>query len=178
MFARHILHFPLSFEDDTAGVCPAQWACVGHVQTCTLGLRDCDAPTLSSGLGAQYLSVGGNKSMSVATSMSFRLALGAHSATFKHSGHIKAPRVSFAVRRQHDGHVLCTTTLNSSTAHFKEASCEGLAAHAREVVYIQLQAMRQDGGSGRVLFDDIRIKDGAGQTILYAERPVAAVEHL
>merc|ERR1719510_148118 len=47
-FARRILHFPLSFEDDTAGACPAHWACVGHVQTCTLGKADCDAPMLSS----------------------------------------------------------------------------------------------------------------------------------
>jgi len=116
--------------------------------------------------------------MGVATSMSFRLALGAHSATFKHSGHGKVSRVGFAVRRQHDGQELCMTTLNSSTGHFKEASCEGLAAHASEVVYIQLRAMSQDGGSGRILIDDIRIKDDAGQSILYAERPVAAAEHL
>jgi len=115
--------------------------------------------------------------MGVATSMSFRLASGAHTATFKHSGHGKSLKVSFAVRRQHDGRELCVTSVNSSTAHFKEALCEGLAAHAREIVYIQVQTMRQSGGSGRVLFDDIRIKDDAGQTILYAERPVSVVEH-
>jgi len=116
--------------------------------------------------------------MGIATSMSFRLAMGAHSVTFKHFGSGKAPRVIFAVRRQHDGHELCATTLKSTAEHFKEASCEGLATHAREIVYIQLQVLRRDSSPGKIFFDDIRMKDGAARTILFAERPVATVEHV
>jgi len=169
------LHFPMSFEADAPGKCPAGWFCTGKaVNICDEDKEKqptnaaCDHPGLAGQDGERYLSVGDDISSGEAYSAVFVLPDEISSIHFRRSGGADVES-GFYVRLYHSGEVACASEDGQDTNVFFNCSCDGLANYTGQAVFISIRD-RQSSSWGKVLVDDIRLKSVSGEEILVAER--------
>lgn len=159
------LTFPMSFEGPYLGSCPYNWICTGEAKVCRHPPLSvvCVHPGLSGVDGRQYLSLGGDKDLGSATSMAFYLPPHTEKVDFKRSG--GAGRGSgFYLHLLRDDSVICSSEDSVDTNAFSTDSCMGVGAFANQAVYINLRD-RHNTSWGKVLIDDIRLKDKSGADI-------------
>eukprot|EP00420_Gonyaulax_spinifera_P026103 CAMPEP_0197894458 /NCGR_PEP_ID=MMETSP1439-20131203/35612_1 /TAXON_ID=66791 /ORGANISM="Gonyaulax spinifera, Strain CCMP409" /LENGTH=258 /DNA_ID=CAMNT_0043514815 /DNA_START=95 /DNA_END=871 /DNA_ORIENTATION=+ len=159
------LNFPISFEGPYVGRCPSGWICKGDAKVCRhppLSPK-CNHPGLSGVDGRQYLSLGNDLEKGSALSTAFFLPKEIDRIEFKRSGGANGGS-GFYLYLLRDDKVICQSEDEINTNVFLTDSCMALAAYAGEAVYIRLK----DNAStswGKVLIDDIRLKDKFGKDI-------------
>lgn len=177
----HVLHFPLSFEADAPGECPAGWVCQGKaINVCDQdedkqpANAACDHPGLAGQDGDRYLSVGDDIGTGEALSAVFLLPEGISSIQFRRSGGADNES-GFYVKLYRSGEVACASEDGQDTNDFFNCSCDGLGNYTGHAVFISIRD-RQSTSWGKVLVDDIHLKSVSGEDILFAERvPVLLV---
>mmetsp|Transcript_81276 Transcript_81276/g.161294 ORF Transcript_81276/g.161294 Transcript_81276/m.161294 type:complete len:621 (-) Transcript_81276:10-1872(-) len=177
----HMLHFPLSFEADAPGRCPAGWVCMGKaVNVCDKDQEKqpvnaaCDHPGLAGQDGERYLSVGDDIGTGEADSAVFLLPDNISSIRFRRSGG-SDNESGFYVKLYRSGEVACASEDGQDTNVLFNCSCDGLANYSGQAVFISIRD-RQSTNWGKVLVDDIRLTSFSGEDILAAERlPVLLV---
>jgi len=175
------LHFPMSFEADAPGECPAGWLCIGKaINVCDQdedkqpANAACDHPGLAGQDGQRYLSVGDDVGTGEAASAVFLLPDTISSMQFRRSGGADNES-GFYVKLYRSGEVACASEDGKDTNTFFNCSCDGLANYSGQAVFISIRD-QQSSSWGKVLVDDIHLKSVSGEDILTAEQvPVLLV---
>mmetsp|Transcript_67145 Transcript_67145/g.190427 ORF Transcript_67145/g.190427 Transcript_67145/m.190427 type:complete len:114 (+) Transcript_67145:111-452(+) len=104
--------------------------------------------------------------MGSATSIAFYLPFEINKITFKRSGGANAGS-GFYLHLNRNSSVICSSENSVNTNAFSTDSCMNIARYAGEAVYISLVDLHRSLW-GKVLIDDIRLKDRAGADIRHA----------
>jgi beta-glucosidase len=165
--AEPALHFPITFEDSKVGKCPVDWRCSGDTKVCSADSEDegCSFPGLARVEGKRYLAIGTDFGRGSAVSPVFNLPAGIDHIAFRHSGGGLDKGSGFFVHRQSDGEALCAAERKGpDTNRFFVDACGGLGDYVGEAVHLKIQDIQNDEW-GKVLVDDIRLQDAAGNEL-------------
>mmetsp|Transcript_27730 Transcript_27730/g.54431 ORF Transcript_27730/g.54431 Transcript_27730/m.54431 type:complete len:252 (+) Transcript_27730:108-863(+) len=160
------LHFPMSFEDDDfIGRCPEFWICKGGAKICRHPpmSHSCNHPGIGAVDGKLYLSLGDDMSTGSATSLAFLLPTNVDMIEFKRSGGA-GPGSGFYVRLLNDDSLICIAEDSLDSNLFVDDKCLGLNKYAGQAVYIIVKDTSKSIW-GKVLVDNIRLKDISGKDI-------------
>lgn len=160
------LQFPMSFEDmGHIGRCPEFWICKGGAKICRHPpmSHSCNHPGLGAVDGKMYLSLGDDMSTGSATSLAFLLPPNVDRIEFKRSGGA-GPGSGFYVRLLNDDSLICIAEDSLDSNIFVDDKCLGLDKYAGQAVYINVKDTSKSIW-GKVLVDDIRLKDLQGRDI-------------
>jgi len=125
--------------------------------------HSCNHPGLGAVDGKMYLSLGDDMSIGSATSLAFLLPPNIDRIEFKRSGGA-GPGSGFYVRLLNDDRLICIAEDSLDSNQFVDDKCLGLDKYAGQAVYINVKDTSKTIW-GKVLVDDIRLKDLSGRDI-------------
>jgi len=163
--------FPLSFEADSEGACPQGWTCKAIATVCSFPMTSggaCTHPGLVGVVGSKYLTIGDDLGTGSATSPVFILPRGIDKIQFMRSGGADEGSGLY-LHHSGDGRVLCTAEDGRDTNKLHRDWCLGLSGLDGEAVYITIKDTARSMW-GKVLIDDIRLKDAADQDLVVGEK--------
>jgi len=162
------LNFPTSFEHAQGGYCPPGWMCSSEAKICHYPhhTQTCNHPGLLNQDGTKYFRIANDFEAGWATSAVFHLPTLISRMEFKRAGGADAGSGLYVHLLSND-QVICTAEDGTDTNEFFTQVCNELSAYAGQPVYICL-VDKQRSSWGKVLIDDIRLKNQFGDELNHA----------